>query len=363
MTPGPVIAKTAPPRMIAPRAEALFPLSPHCATQLTQTGRMAIRAGLHALNMPSGARILMPAWHCGSEIDAVLAAGGVPVLYGLDAAFQADLGDLEARLQNGDIWAVYVIHYFGQAQPVADIAPLARAHGARLIEDMALALFSTTPEGTPLGCAGDMSIFSLVKTLPVPDGGALWLAPGIPPARLGPAPAKATLRGLKSTLKRFRASRGPVRDRLAQDASLDIWDPGAGLAPQSNDRRITGLSRHLARAIDAPRLRAHLRRTYKALQAALPAADHLRPLLPPLPDGACPPAFPLFTQEAEPACAALAAAGIEPVRFWRRYHPAIDLSDHPRIEALHRQVIRLPIHPDIDARAIDRIAAALAPLG
>ena len=49
---------------------------------------------------------------------------------------------------------------------------LAEQHGLPLIEDCALSLLSADGD-TPLGTTGDVAIFCLYKTLPVPNGGAM----------------------------------------------------------------------------------------------------------------------------------------------------------------------------------------------
>src|SRR5262245_42829462 len=51
----------------------------------------------------------------------------------------------------------------------------------RLVEDCALSLYSRDPSGRWLGSTGDLSIFCLYKTLPVPHGGVA-LGPALPTA-------------------------------------------------------------------------------------------------------------------------------------------------------------------------------------
>ncbi|MBP2687727.1 MAG: hypothetical protein H6Q81_2632, partial [Deltaproteobacteria bacterium] len=67
-----------------------------------------------------GDEILAPSYNCGTEIDALLAGGFKVVLYGIDRAGRIDPGELEARLSERTR-GVYVIHYFGFPQPLAEI--------------------------------------------------------------------------------------------------------------------------------------------------------------------------------------------------------------------------------------------------
>src|SRR5207245_6549749 len=67
---------------------------------------------------------------------------------------------------------LYLIHYVGFPGPVQELSVACRARRLLLIEDCAQALLSNCAE-RPLGSFGDVAIFSIRKTLPVPDGGAL----------------------------------------------------------------------------------------------------------------------------------------------------------------------------------------------
>lgn len=330
---------------------------------LTASGRTATLGGLRALGLPAGATVLMPAWHCGSEVDAVLAAGGRPVLYRLERDMQADLDHLSKLMTTHAPWAIYVTHYFGHAQSVRRIRALCERHGARLIEDLALGLLSQDRSGAPLGGVGDMTVFSLVKTLCVPDGGALWLRD---PSLRRAFPAPGIMRDLRSLARQFKRRRhrtGPLKDRFAGTpmAALDRWNDSAGIDPASPLQAATRPTRALLSVMDCATILAAHRRSYAALWEAFSEHPTARPVLPPLPDGACPAYFPLWVEDPDRASAALARAGVESVRFWRRFHPWVDLSCHPEIRSLKRRTLRLPVHPGVDAEAIRRITDALRP--
>ena len=354
-----IIAKQPPLGPLTLQRALPFPFrSPN--TRLCHSGRTAIWMGLGALGLRAGFRILVPAWHCGSEIDAILAADGIPVLYGLNRELRADPDEIERLLQCHHADAVYLIHYFGYPQPLRDIQAIAQRHGARVIEDLALGLYSTDVDDVPLGSTSDMAVYSLVKSLAVPDGGALWLRdpPRKPLPRMTSAPFQQTMPRLKSLVWNFK--RSSARDALAgqSEASRDAWDVHAGFHAAKGAQAASWPTRALVRLTGHAALAQARIETYRSLYAALPWTERLQPLMPTLPDGACPAFFPLWVQDADAVAAALVDAGIEPVRFWRRMHPTFDLQDFPEILALKRQVIRLPIHRLVDADAIARIAAA-----
>jgi perosamine synthetase len=132
--------------------------------------RNAIADACRLLSIGDG-EVLMPAYHHGVEVEAVIAAGARPVFYRVDAQWQVDLADLERRI-GPNTRALYLIHYAGFPGPMLKMRQLANQYRLRLIEDCALALLSADGV-TQLGTRGDVSIFCLYKSLPVPNGGAL----------------------------------------------------------------------------------------------------------------------------------------------------------------------------------------------
>jgi hypothetical protein len=103
---------------------------------------------------------------------------------------------------------VLAVNYFGFPQDLAPFQAYAERTGAVVIEDNAHGYLSRDQAGRWLGCRTGLGLFSLRKTLRIPDGGALWLGEAFAgrelPAQLpfdgvGVNPAqltKARLRGL-----------------------------------------------------------------------------------------------------------------------------------------------------------------------
>jgi perosamine synthetase len=135
----------------------------------------AARSGIYhltrALGFQKGDTILMPDYNCGVDVWAVQAAGARIRYYHINRNMEPDLDELR-RLSRSNPRALYLIHYLGWPQPMKELTALCRERGMILIEDCALALLSEA-EGQPLGSFGDYAIFSLYKTLPIPNGGLL----------------------------------------------------------------------------------------------------------------------------------------------------------------------------------------------
>jgi len=104
--------------------------------------------------------------------QAAIDAGLNVEFYRLTNELSIDEEDLEKNLLDRP-GVVFAIHYFGFAQPAIErIAALWRQHGCVLIEDCAHAFFSRR-NGRQLGEFAPIAIFSLRKSLPISDGGAL----------------------------------------------------------------------------------------------------------------------------------------------------------------------------------------------
>ncbi|MCX5704161.1 MAG: DegT/DnrJ/EryC1/StrS family aminotransferase [Candidatus Omnitrophica bacterium] len=138
---------------------------------LIHKARTGIRHACRLLGLGSGTEVLAPAYNCGSEIDALLDSGASVVLYRIDRCCKIDIEDLRSRITS-KTKAIYVTHYFGFPQGMGEIRELCSIYKIYLIEDCALSLFSS--DGLKkLGDCGEIAVFSLPKTLPVPDGGVL----------------------------------------------------------------------------------------------------------------------------------------------------------------------------------------------
>ncbi len=124
---------------------------------------------------------------------------------------------------------------------------LAERHGLPLIEDCALSLLSSDGD-RPLGTTGDVGIFCLYKTLPVPNGGALVVNGGKP---LQPAPSRRRRRRPRpSATPRRRCCRtsscaaaGSAAGRGARSAAL-----GKGTVRAANIERVATGTQHFDRA-------------------------------------------------------------------------------------------------------------------
>lgn len=139
----------------------------------THQGRYAIYLICQFLHIGAGDEVLAPAYNCGAEIDPYVWAGAKIVFYRIDNRATIDIEDIIRRV-TPSTRIIHVTHFFGWPQEISELAKWCKERGLYLLEDCALALFSKGTNDT-IGRIGDSAIYSFVKSLPVPDGGALVL--------------------------------------------------------------------------------------------------------------------------------------------------------------------------------------------
>jgi dTDP-4-amino-4,6-dideoxygalactose transaminase len=334
--------------------------------RLTHLGRGAAWLALEALGLGQGDRVAMPAYHCGSEVEAAHLRGCEVAFYRVDAQLRVDEEDMRRVAVESD--AVYLISDFGFPMPEAPA-------GFPVIEDAAHGLFSLDPAGRPLGSLGDAAVFCPRKSLGVPDGGAVLVRDGSPRTVDRRPAAKAMVRSTTSlAAARVALSRvGPLRraasrairrasigDAAAREGELtDVVIGEWGLEPEDMENaagRPARLTSALVRRADPERVRAHRRHNYALLAGELAelAPEPFRAL----PDGTAPLYFPARARDRERAIAALLEHGVRPLEVWPVAHPLLDRSRFAELEPLRSGLLALPVHQALSDAHMERVLDA-----
>jgi dTDP-4-amino-4,6-dideoxygalactose transaminase len=123
------------------------------------SGLDALRLGLLALGLEPGDEVIVPAMTFIATVEAVVQAGGVPVLadireddYGLDCAGVEDAITPRTTF-------VLPVHLYGQLADLEALLPIAASHGLRVLEDACQA-HGATRDGRDAGAAGAAAAFS-----------------------------------------------------------------------------------------------------------------------------------------------------------------------------------------------------------
>lgn len=115
--------------------------------------------------------MLLPGFICAEVLTSLNAMGAVPRFYPVDESLCADFSSIEQIHSNG-VRAAIAVNYFGFPQPLGALSDWCKRQGVVLLEDNAHGFLSR--DGTvPLGRRGDLGVFSLRKTLSLPNGAAL----------------------------------------------------------------------------------------------------------------------------------------------------------------------------------------------
>lgn len=133
----------------------------------------ALFLSLKALDLPRGARVLIPAFTFAAVPSAVLHAGCVPILCEVGRDLRIDIDDFAACLDK-DIAAVLISHMRGHTSDMDRIMALCDTRGIPVIEDAAHSL-GTVWGGRNIGTIGKVGCFSFqsYKLVNAGEGGIL----------------------------------------------------------------------------------------------------------------------------------------------------------------------------------------------
>lgn len=303
-------------------------------------GTDAISIALRALGIGRGDEVITTAHTAVATVAAIELAGAVPVFADIDPRYYTlDPGSVEARI-TPRTRAIIAVHIYGQPADLDALVDLARRHGLKLIEDCAQC-HGATYKGRRLGSIGHMAAFSCYPTKnlgALGDGGIVVTSDAELAARsrrireYGWTEARdASLPGMNSRLDELQAA--ILRVKLA---ALDA-DNGRrqGLA-RAYDARLSGgkFAPPMVREGSSHVYHLYVVRSTKRAEVL----EHLK------------------TRGV--------AAGVHyavPVHLQSAYRGRIAGSESlPETERAAREVLSLPMYPELDPEAVEIVVGALA---
>lgn len=309
--------------------------------------------GIKALGLEPGDEVLVPAYHHGSEVEALIRAGIVCRFYDAGRRLEPNVKDLEALLGER-VRALYLTHYLGLPQDAARWRAWCDEHSLLLIEDTAQAWLSSRG-GTPVGSHGDLSIFCLYKTFGLPDGAAVISNAPPEPPRPG---RHVGITRLASRHGLYLAQRwGWLADLSRRLGCVGEPDPKRDFALGDPGRGPCAATGFLLARAPYPTAQAARAANYDFLLKRL---GHLVPEgFALLPEGSSPFAFPIQSGCKRESLDWLARHGVAAIDFWSVSHPCLPTKDFPRAAALRKSVIALPVHQELGVRQLERIVDAV----
>jgi dTDP-4-amino-4,6-dideoxygalactose transaminase len=307
------------------------------------SGTDALVLGLKALDLPPGSYVATVSHTAVATVAAIELAGLKPLLLDIERdCMTLDPKALSRALEKppGKISAVIPVHLYGQAADLGALLPLARRHGLKLIEDCAQSHGAVLGEKR-LGAFGDLSCFSFYPTKNLGafgDGGAALTGDPSLAARLKAlreygwsARYVSETPGMNSRLDELQAA--VLRVKLKY---LDRDNRRRASVALAYDRGLKGTGLVL------PARRANATHVFHQYVVRSPKRDALR--------------------------AALEKQGIAtgihypvPVHLQAAYRGriALDPAGLGETERASREVLSLPIFPELGAKSAARVIAAI----
>lgn len=343
-----VMATLRPGMYLRRRLDALpFPLGePGC--RLYSLARHALWNGLRCLGLSEGDEILVPAYHAGSEIEVMDRLGLTLRYYRATESLEPDPGELEALL-GARTRALYLIHYLGFPQDATRWKEWADRRGLLLLEDAAQGWLATH-RGAPVGSFGALGIYSLYKSFGLPDGGAL-VVPGSPPS---PTRRRLGARGALREMAGWTASR--VGRPRPTDPARETYDPREDFDLQDPGLRAGWLTRWLLPRVADPAAAEVRRSNFLELSRSL--GDMVPEEFSRIPPGASPFLFPVVVEDKERFRSELHRHGVGSTDFWSVAHPTLPVDRFPSARRLRARIVGLPVHQELGADGLARVAAA-----
>jgi 8-amino-3,8-dideoxy-alpha-D-manno-octulosonate transaminase len=137
------------------------------------SGTAALHTALVALGVGPGDEVILPTYAWVACPDAVVAAGGTPVLADIDDSMTIDPNDVERRITK-KTKAILAVHTRGVPCDLGALRKIAKSKSIPLVEDVAQGA-GASYKGRKLGSFGEVGTFSfqLNKMITAGEGGAL----------------------------------------------------------------------------------------------------------------------------------------------------------------------------------------------
>jgi len=331
---------------------------------LTQSCRTAISLLPRALDLNESDEVLVSAYNCGTEVDALLAAGLRVRCVDCDEQGFVTSEILE-NVASPSTRLLYVIHPFGWPQPLEKVDEWRKRRGILLVEDCALSLFSDSPGGIPIGLRSEVSVFSFPKTLQTPDGGAIsWSTDWSGPGDLHRPPVSRTLSQIASRTNNWARRKLPMLGNVVIRKLPAQHDDGHEMEDMPKNyyfehwrenRACSSTTIRLLGQCQPSRTRQRRRENYIVLSSLL-KAQGFDLLFSDLPKGVCPLCCPIRIDQRDAVVSALEKGGIDSSPWWAGGHRNVDWNKFPLASKLKRTILPLPVHHQLNQDDMEYIA-------
>jgi len=353
------------PQMVADSGQIKF----------TVNARTALAHALLHAEVDKGSSVLVPALHCPSMVSPLVWLGMEPIFYPIRPDMSVDVEAL-SRFVRSDTRVLIAVHYFGFVQDMLPLRKFCDSHGLILIEDCAHAFFGEF-EGQPLGRQGDYAIASIMKFLPIAEGGCLVSARrsldtvkithGGPFFQIksivnalelacahGRLAALAYVVSIKDRLwLQFKRQQSPLPISANGSKGDQVLDADYIFDSSKLGIHMSKFSTAVFGAVSISRACARRRANFLRLQEGLEQIHGGKALFPSLPTGVYPQVFPMLIDEPAKVFPLLKQQGVPIIRFGEFRWKGVDGTVCPISDELSRRVFQFPCHQSLTDKEID----------
>jgi perosamine synthetase len=231
----------------------------HCIA--VSSGTAALHLALEAVGV-RGAEVIVPSLTFAATVQAILAAGGIPVFADCrEDDLNVAVEDVERRL-SARTRVILPVHYAGRPADLDRLLALARDRSLVVVEDAAHA-FGSSRDGVLIGASGHLTCFSFdpIKTVTCCEGGAVctnaedW--------------AEAIRRKRRLGFSKPRSSKGGRPDQVVEQGfrcHMSDVNAAVGLAQMERINELIASRRRVARSYD---------QAFRSLPGLVPLAHNL----------------------------------------------------------------------------------------
>lgn len=140
---------------------------------LVSSGTAALSTALAAMGVGAGDEVIVPTFTFVASVEAVVAAGAIPVFADVDDTLCLNPASVESKI-TARTKAINVVHMCGSMADMDALLAVAKKHSLLVLEDACQAI-GASYKGRPLGSIGDAGCFSFdsVKTITCGEGGGI----------------------------------------------------------------------------------------------------------------------------------------------------------------------------------------------
>ena len=137
------------------------------------SGTAALRVALAAIGIKPGDEIITQSFTFVATVEAIVEAGGIPVIVNVNENLDMDINDLNDKITN-KTKCIIPVHMLGNPANMRSIKKIAKQNRLHIIEDVAWGLGGSI-NNKKLGSLGDIGAFSFdhAKALTTGEGGML----------------------------------------------------------------------------------------------------------------------------------------------------------------------------------------------